>query len=220
MGKKIHNSLTAIIAMVVFGMPSTANAVSIFSQEPIISDGLRSSLGQWIADDFTLGGLSTITDVVWRGGYNLGNSPGIENFSIGVYSDLNGGGIGQLLASFDVGAGSRVDTGQDLSIAGFSNDVFEYSASLSGGLSLAAGTYWLSIIQTAAGQPDWFWSGDLSGGLAGFSSNSGGSWFPTTGTMYFSLNGSPTTVPEPGALALLGFGYLGIALARRRKRTV
>ena len=69
--------------------------------------------------------------------------------------------------------------------------------------------------------------------IIGFSSGIGGGWGPFTGavdnigwtiggvttTTNFELRAVAATVPEPGSLALIGLGLVGLAVARKRKRS-
>lgn len=221
------NITATAVALTLCG--SAAGAATVFSQTFVPNTATRSDVSgspiNYVADDFTLSAGEKITDVVWRGFYFSAGTPlATDNFTIRFFSD-NGGSVGSLLGSFNPGdAVNRADTGQNF---GNRIDYFEYRANLGSGLTLGAGTYWVSIFNdtTADLDDDWAWATNISTPGNGQNSPNGlNQWAPGGGSFpypyYFELESNTSVVPLPAALPLLlaGLGGLGL-LARRRMRS-
>jgi hypothetical protein len=211
-----------------------AQAATIYSQTPVIENGVFSDAGpsdndgghatQYAADNFTAGISDAAVSVLWRGTYaGDDNTPApTDSFTINFYFDA-GGSVGSLISSFAIGnTSSRTLVGI---VPSFGLDIFEYTADLGAGISLVAGTdYWLSIFNDTTSDPqdNWAWDG------CGPSSCTDGvlaskdliSWV-SSGTVsvpikdaYFEV--SSATVPIPAAFWLFG-SALGLLGWMRRK---
>ncbi len=203
-----------------FAMASlSVSAAPVFTQTPTITTGTFSDVDYPIrvADDFTFGTAETVRSVTWRGMYySTGTPQAVDNFTLVFYSDA-GGNVGSVLGTFNVGnAVNRADTGLNFLP---SIDFFEYSADLGSGLSLASGSYWLSVFNDTTVDPNdgWFWGTQPFGGNNRLSI-SGGPFNPNGMVSYFVLdnaNLSTNNVPEPSTLLLACIGLVGLGLRRR-----
>jgi hypothetical protein len=70
---------------------------------------------------------------------------------------------------------------------------------------------------SGAGTETWFVSGSDAG--SGFAYSTPSSSGDFNGTVTFSPELAPRSVPEPGTLSLLGVGLAGVGLMRRRKKS-
>jgi hypothetical protein len=216
---------TAALGMVVRGIIlvsipcATTVQATIFSQPLDAGEaGFISDFGgadpQQQADNFMLGSPAVLGTVRWWGGYDF-NDVQTDSFVIRLFGD-NGAGLPQVDPFLETPvAPTRQLTGLS---DPFGDDLYQYSAQLSAGVPLAAGTISsLSIVNdTSAG--NWFWALDGTGN--DFSREADGlAWeeFPTDGNQAFEL--SP--VPEPATASLLGVGALCLFLlcTHRRRST-
>ena len=168
---------------------------------------------------------ATVTGISWNGlySYPAGSDPalyGPDSAIIRIYSDA--AGAPALTPLFEATATpARTDTGVDLVGTGFSADIFAYEFSFATGLVLAAGDYWLSILnETDGDRASWAFA---DGGPGHFSRNLGstGPWFALRGSTFaFSVEGTPApmgAVPLPAGLPLLASAVGALVLLRRRR---
>ena len=171
---------------------------------------------------------STITGADWWGGCvaNAGGGASatetgiatacsvVPDFTITIY-DADGGGStpGGIVATLPVTA---IQTATGLFING---DIPEYHYAASfAPLFLPAGDYLFGLTATLSGAT-WGWETNLFSEAQHFQFD--GSWHQLNRALAFDLTGpdeTPTTVPEPATMALLGTGLAVGAFRRRRAR--
>jgi len=214
------NSVLALTTVLVMGsvMASAAEAAPVFVQMTVPPTAEYYSYSQpgsavLTADDFVLGSSATIQAVTWQGANSPAGAPGPDAFRILFYTDPID--PSSLVASFDVGAANRSDSGSTI---GAGDVLYNYWANLGGaGFSATAGTrYWISIQNDEVVTPIdyWTWAGGPNGSMAGSFSN-GQTWFSQPGSTNFTLDSAP--IPEPATLSLVAIGLVGVIRARRAR---
>lgn len=205
-------TLTAILAFVA----STASA-AILHEQPPANGGTgyyaNPNLPQQMADDFNLGGATTLEHITWWGG---GIDFNDDNFLVRIYSGVSS--TGAVVQEFGSAAFAR--TGTTLSDVG-GNDVYQYDFTLGSPLALSAGTYYLFVQNL--GTSDWFWlQGSLGNGNLVYRSEDTDTWLGYTGDLAFRIEGTRSQIPEPSSLALLGIASLSLAMTiwRRQRRVI
>ncbi len=146
-----RNRLLSAATLMAAGLIASqaSQAAPVYMQNaPVVSGNFsdkNATLGLTTADDFSIAAAATITSVVWRGIYSVGNTPqaaAADDFVITFYSydAFAQGSVGTTLQSFDVGSVSRSGTGTTVNST---YPVFEYQADLGGsGFAAAPGHYW------------------------------------------------------------------------------
>jgi hypothetical protein len=173
---------------------------------------------QRIADDFVLGGSTSINGVRWWGSSENYVFPDLTNFSswvVNIYND-NGGSVGASITGdmiFGAGSTNATATGRT-SVVGSTEYVQNVKFNP---VALQAGVrYWISIgtINTAPFDDAWTWHVSDQGNstiAADFFDGAGYTTFPGNQDVAFELQ----AIPTPGAAALLGVA--GLAGLRRRR---
>lgn len=195
-------------ASVVFDQPAGPGSNALYISSTLNNFG--GTPGFRTADNFSLAGGATITDVHWWGRPADTNSPFSPNFTFTFYGDSNGSPGVAILSTTGTLTTTSVSTGSPFDPLQF------YSSDLDNPFTASAGsTYWLSIFDSSANER-WLWAGADSSGDGGFQrANDSTSWNTPTGNLAFQLTSS---LPEPGTLVLLGFGLAGLAASRRCKQ--
>ena len=189
------------------------------------ADGINSFINQndsnfvqVLYNDFVVpSGPGWIINYVWSNNIFTNGVPTSTTATWEIRSNMP---TGTLVAS---GSGAATLTATGANVSGFA----EYSVEVSGlNVILGSGTYWLAV-----------YPNNSNGGLVGNDTTSGANAVGTppgnNGNLFFSTNGGAsfagpvgfdtsagvggTVVPEPGSLALLGTGVLGLAGVIRRK---
>ena len=188
---------------------SPANAITLYSQTPVVGGGIGSDfdIPQFAYSGLTLGDASVIGAVTWRGfDFPSDDIVATDDFTIVFFLNTGLAGtdaLGAEITRFEVGnAVNRIDTGIDV----FARDIFEYSVNLSGGLGLNAGSYFMAIVNnTPTGPGNWIWGAGAGPSLSLIAFNPnvlGTANFSSTDEHYFILEGELSAVPLPAALPL------------------
>ncbi len=210
----------AAIALVLFTLPIAGHACcGIGPQYPDFHDDSPSqndpyTLGPFVTayDNFFTNGSGVVNHVTWWGSYsNPSSQAPILGFTIDFFSS-SGNAPGSLLSSLSI-AGNANETFVQYDDLG--DPTYQYDAALT--LSLAAGTeYWMSIVPDLAYPPQWGWETSSQGDGQSYHCTPASCGYVQS-DLAFSFPQQAT--PEPGSLALLGSGVLGLSgLLRRRLR--
>jgi hypothetical protein len=169
------------------------------------------------ADDFVLGGSSAITSANWTGAY-FNNTLPTDNFSVRIFGDSGGN---PTVNPIDVLAGAITRTDAHTTL--FGREVYDYSISLSTPLTLGAGTYYFSVIDSPTSDA-FFWAvvSDTGGNFWVRDTPLPGVWIennspPTPSEMAFSVEGTAVPVPSSVWGGLVLFAGLGLVTALRRR---
>jgi hypothetical protein len=220
-------SLFAIAALLfILAVPGWAGEVPIYIQNTNYNGGYNSQNDTTIGgfgnfatayDNFTLLSAANINQVTWVGSYlpsPADPAGAISGFTVDFWGN-SGNAPSSLLATYVVVGNAGETFLQD---DNFGNPTYRYVLSLSSNFTAAAGTeYWLSIVPNLALPQLWAWEKSSQGDM-----NSYECYFGTCGNnpsdLAFGLYA--LQIPEPGSLALLVPGILGVAASLRRKHEV
>jgi hypothetical protein len=151
------------------------------------------------------GGIYTVNEVQFTGGYYNGNPGSISGWTVNVYFDNGSGQPGTLQHTAHISG-----NGNETSLGG---NIYTYDISGLGFQELSNIPYWLSVVPDLAFPPQWGLATGTGGDGVGYQDYFGQRL--QIGDSAFTLIG--TAVPEPGTLVMLGTGVLGLAGAIRRK---
>jgi PEP-CTERM motif len=202
------NAKSALLAIGVAGflasgLTAPASAGVLYDNLGETSQGAAAMSGN-PADSFSTGSSGfLLRDVKMLLGLNGGSGAG--RFQVYVFDNV---------ANAPSGAGIRL--GGTFTPSDLSPTVGVFDISLTTPVALLADTrYWIEI-KPRANPGFWFYDSDASGtGVAGEYWYLNGTTNPnSTGPFQMQLSG--TAMPEPASLALLGFGFAGLGLIRRR----
>jgi len=151
------------------------------------------------------GGIYTVNEVQFTGGYFNGDPGTITGWTVNVYFD-NAGQPGNLQHTAHISG-----NGNETSLGG---NIYSYDLTGLGFQELSGIEYWISVIPDLTFPPQWGWATGTGGDGVAYQ-DFFGSRSQLAADQAFTLIG--TAVPEPGTLVMLGTGVLGLAGAIRRK---
>ncbi len=220
--KKLIPLLGIVSTGFVLSTTSTQAAVVHDNGAPLVYSSVSDVDGSGrAADNFTLTGSATITNITWSGLYYSSNTPTEpDDFTLRFYTDSaglpdNAGLIGIYTPGNAV---NRVDSGVN-GAGGL--DIFNYSVDITP-LMLSAGIYWISIVNdtTADTDDNWLWSLSSAivtgGGDSAFQTGTSSTWSSGNSEYSFVLN-DVSAVPVPAAVWLMGSALAGLLGFSRRK---
>ena len=216
-------SCAIALLLATFAVPAPADS-TLYTNGPF-----NGTIGSWainsgfaVADSFTLSGNSTLTSVdfgVWR--FPGDNTTTLDwAITTGTPFTVSSTTLFSGTAAFSLGMDLGTFKGFDLNLATISL----------GGVSLGAGTYYLTL-QNAFGPNgggSLFWDQN-NGPSTAYDRDQDGNGFLLSGSgcttspgstcsETFTINGTSTSIPEPGALVLLGTGLAGLLGMWGRRR--
>ena len=226
----------AASVLAIFILTSAAHAASVIFDSEVLLEDVTDAIkpdfdasaffgGQSLiraANEFSLDEKTVVGSLSFTGLYANANTPeaDIDNFSVYVYQ-YSGGDVGALAHTLAITRASRTDTGLD-----FINqyDIYSYNLDVVD-LELAAGDYFLSLVNDTSSDVDdsWFWTLEFDRQGAAGSFDSGANWSALNSRMDFTIFGADMTpVPLPAGLPLMlvGLGALGAAGIRRKPESL
>ncbi len=185
-----------------------AIATTVVDQAPVDGgDGLLSNLSSNLqnADNFSVAGAISVQSLRWWGSYD--GAPDADSFVVRILADDSGSPSSVIAREYTPVAVMASATGL-LDIAG--STLYQYDFALPAGFDLATGAYYLSIMNETL-NANWYWAFGSGGDATNWArAADGDSWGAGRADFSFSIAGAALEVPEPGVLALLAIGLLGV----------
>ncbi len=140
----------------------------VYSQPHDLSGGLFQSswqepngndADQYVWDNFTLQSTLVITEVQWRGGFDLlkfGSGGPVQDFTVAIYASITGGSQPDVNSPPLIQYRTGGDAGQTPAGTFVGTPMYDYDFALPAPFTAAAGTtYWVQIEAWQGGVPDW-----------------------------------------------------------------
>lgn len=200
-------SASAYADQTLYSQPYDNNGFLNASQNDTNQGGLGNFATTFDNWNISPGGLYTVNEVQFTGGYFNGNPGTITGWTVNVYFDSGSGSPGTLQHTAHISG-----NGGETLLGG---NIYTYDIKGLGFQELSGIPYWLSVVPDLGFPPQWGWATGTGGdGRAwqDYFSQSG----PLGADQAFTLIGT-SAVPEPGTLVMLGTGVLGLAGTLRRK---
>jgi hypothetical protein len=175
------------------------------SQNDTSSGGLGNFATAYDNWNINPGGIYTVNEVQFTGGYYNGNPGTITGWTVNVYFDNGSGQPGTLQHTAHISG-----NGNETILGG---NIYTYDIAGLGFQELSGIPYWLSVVPDLPFPPQWGLATGTGGDGIGYQDYFGQRL--QIGDSAFTLIG--TSVPEPGTLIMMGTGVLGLAGAIRRK---
>jgi hypothetical protein len=196
-----------LLALCLAVIPAVAQT-DLYDNGPIngTTSGWNIANGFAVSDTFTLGTASTLTGL---------------SFGIWVFPGDVVQGVEAQITSSEFGGTTFTDQMVSLTQSGCSTNqegftVCTLSGTFGTGVSLAAGTYWLTLDNAVLPDDPAYW--DENSGPSSASQNTVGTIPSESFTLYGGTSsGTGGTAPEPSSIMLFGSGILGLAGMLRRK---